>query len=117
MNKQTRIKTFLLYCVTARILLMICAKSLLHYLPIIGVVTLLQAFGFLYLYFSNSRLNAFESGGQTWWHDFRIVHGILYLLFSINAIQKNKKSWIYLAVDILFGLLVFSNHHFLKIKL
>ena len=113
MNKTTRIITFLLFCITARLALVYLAKNIpnkfLHYL---GLVTLLPAIGFLYLYFTNTRLNAKEGGGKTWWHNIRIFHGFLYLLFSILAIKKNKNAWIVLGIDVLFGFIMFLNHHF-----
>ena len=58
------------------------------WLPYMGYITLIPAIGFLYLYFTNSRLNAGEGGGKTWWHNFRIIHGMLYLLFSILIIPS-----------------------------
>ena len=73
MNKISRIFTFITFCLTARISLALLAKYLsptsLQYM---GYITLIPAFGFLYLYFSNSRLNAGEGGGKTWWHNFKL---------------------------------------------
>lgn len=39
------------------------------------------------------------------------IHALLYLLFSYNAIQGNKNAWIYLLIDVLFGLTSFLLYH------
>ena len=113
MNKQNRIIVFLTLCFTSRLLLAFLAKKIpIKFLKYLGFITLIPAFGFLYLYFSNSRLNAGEGGGKTWWHNIRIIHGLLYLLFSICAIKKQSFSWIILLIDVFFGLIMFLNNHF-----
>lgn len=113
---QKRIILFLLFCIGSRLGLTLLSKKInKDLLPYLGITTLLIGISFLYLYFSNSRLNAAEGGGKTWWHNFRIVHGILYVLFSILAFQKNHKAWIVLLIDTLFGLTLFLNHHFFKL--
>ena len=115
-SKQKSILLFLTFCIGSRIGLFLLAKYLPDkWLQYMGYVTLIPAFGFLYFYFTNTRLNAGEAGGKTWWHDIRIIHGCLYLLFSIFAIQKNKKAWLILVGDVSFGLIMFLNNHFLKL--
>ena len=74
----------------------------------------LIAFGFLYLYFTNGRLNAPEAGGKTWWSKLRIIHGLLYLTAGIYALQNNKLCWVPLLIDVVFGFLAAL---FLKPKL
>ena len=113
MNKSTRIITFITFCLTARISLVLLAKYIpTKFLHFMGFITLIPALGFLYLYFSNSRLEAGEAGGKTWWHNLRIIHGLLYLIFSMMAIKKRKNAWIFLLIDVLFGFIAFLNHHF-----
>ena len=90
LSKTQRIISFITLCLTSRIILVLLAKyiskNLLFYM---GFVLLIPAISFLYLYFNNLRLQAFES--ETHMVDnIRIIHGSLYLLFSILAIQKNK---------------------------
>ena len=112
LSKTQRIISFITLCLTSRIILVLLAKyiskNLLFYM---GLVLLIPAISFFYLYFNNLRLQAFESGGRTWWHNIRIIHGFLYLLFSILAIQKNKNAWIALLIDVIFGFIMFLNHH------
>ena len=93
---------FLSGCIPARILMTIFADKL-------GYILFAIAFGFLYLYFTNSRLNAQEAtGGVTWWHPLRIIHGLLYLIGGILALSKySEYAWIPLAIDTILGLSVF----------
>jgi hypothetical protein len=112
MNKS--ILLFLLACIPVRILMAIAPKILeKDYLPYYGIILLAIAIGFLYLYFFNLRLEAPEAGGKTWWANLRIVHGLLYLIAAILALQSDSNAWIPLAMDVFFGLFSFINHHFL----
>jgi hypothetical protein len=78
-----------------------------------GYLALLPAVGFFYLYFSGTRKTGAEVfGDKIWWNNLRPIHGLLYLLFAYNAIIGNKNAWIYLLVDVLFGLTSFFIFHF-----
>lgn len=108
------IKLFLLGCLPMRILLAMTAKKLSGpKLRMLGWVLMTIAIGFLYLYFTNSRLNAFEGGGITWWAPFRLLHGALYLVSSIYALQmKVNLAWIPLAIDVALGVILFWARHY-----
>jgi hypothetical protein len=85
-------------------------KTLLMFL---GYLALLPAIGFFYLYFSGSRKTGFEVfGDKIWWNNLRPVHGLIYTLFAYNAINGNLNAWIYLLVDIIFGLTSFFIFHY-----
>ena len=104
---------FILACIPTRIIIALIAMYInKDYLPYYGLILLGPALGFLYLYFSNLRLNAPEAGGITWWANLRIVHGLLYLTAAILAFQKDPLTWSPLAFDVIFGLLAFINNHF-----
>ena len=105
MNNLKRTILFLVFCLGLRSFLVYLAYQLRnkHTLKILGTITLIPAIGFIYLYFSNKRLNANEAGGKTWWHNLRIIHGILYLNFSICALFGVKESWIFLLIDVIIG--------------
>ena len=75
-----------------------------------------MAIGFLYLYFNNLRLNAFEAGGNTWWAEYRLIHGMLYLTAAIYSYQMKSIAWIPLAIDVIFGFILFINKHYIKCK-
>ena len=67
------------------------------------------AFGFLYLYFKNLRLNAAEaSGGKTWWANLRLIHGLLYLAAAIYMFREKQIGWIPLSTDVVLGLIFWN---------
>jgi hypothetical protein len=107
---------FLIGCIGARSLLVIIAKNVdTKNLNYIGYVALLPAIGFMYIYLTGSRKTGAETlGDRIWWNDLRPIHSILYFLFAYNAIIGNKQSWIYLLVDVIFGLIHFLMHHYLE---
>jgi hypothetical protein len=103
---------FVIGCIPARILIMLIAMYLRKDdLPYYGVLLLGPAIGFLYLYFTNSRLKAQEAGGHTWWKNIRIFHGLLYLAAAVMAFTKNRLTWIPLAIDVVFGVGAFLYHY------
>jgi len=103
---------FLFACIPTRISLTLFAKYINNdILPYLGIITLIPSFGFIFLYFfGNKKTNIV--GQNIWWHDKRILHGILYLLFSINAIYKNKNSYIFIATDTFMGLIIFIQRYY-----
>jgi len=114
-NITKRFLLFLIGCIGTRLLLVYIAKNVnMTLLKYMGYLLLLPAFGFFYIFFTNSRKTGPEVfGDKIWWNNLRPIHGLLYLLFSYNAITGNKNAWIYLLVDVLFGLIVFLAHHFI----
>ena len=90
------------------------AKYVKVFYTLMSIVLLGIATGFLYLYFTNSRLEAPESGGKTWWHNLRFIHGLLYLYGGIMLLMGNKKqSSIALGVDTVIGLVAHLLHHYI----
>jgi|TARA_B110000967_G_C18600121_1_gene418787 hypothetical protein len=105
---QKRTLLFLLACIPARIILALLPLYIeSSYLPYYGLLLLIPTLGFLYLYFNNLRLNAVEAGGHTWWADYRLIHGLLYLCASIYALQEKILAWIPLTIDVVLGLVLF----------
>lgn len=115
---QKRFILFLLGCIGTRLLLVYIAKNIdVNLLKYMGYLLLLPAFGFIFIYLTGIRKTGDEVfGDKIWWNNLRPVHGILYLLFSYNAINGNKKSWIYLFIDVIFGLISFLIYHFILSK-
>lgn len=113
---QQRFLLFLIGCIGIRSLFVIVAKYVnVKYLKYLGYVALLPAIGFMYIYLTGSRKTGAEVFGEKiWWNDLRPIHSILYFLFAYNAIMGNKQSWIYLLVDVLFGLVSFLIHHYIN---
>jgi len=110
---QKRFLLFLCGCILVRTILVIIAKNNQEYLPIMGYLALIPAFGFLYIYITNSRQTGPEVFNQKiWWNDLRPIHCLLYLLFGMLAIRKDKNSWVILLFDVIIGLLAFLHFHY-----
>ena len=113
---QKRFALFLIGCMGLRLSLAIIAKNIdTKYLKYMGYLLLLPAFGFMFIYLTGIRKTGAEVFGEKiWWNNLRPLHAILYLLFSLNAINGNKNSWLYLLLDVFIGLIAFLIHHFYK---
>ncbi len=113
-NIQKRFILFLFGCIGTRSLLVYIAKTTNKtYLMYMGYLALLPAIGFFYLYLTGSRETGLEVfGDKIWWNNLRPIHGILYFLFAYNAIIGNQTAWVYLLVDVLFGLTSFLIFHY-----
>jgi len=110
---QKRFLLFLFGCILVRTILVIIAKNNQEYLPIIGGLAFIPAFGFFYIYTNSLRQTGNEVFGQTiWWNDLRPIHELLYLLFGISALQKNPNSWLILLFDVIVGLTAFLHFHY-----
>lgn len=111
---QKRFLLFLIGCIGTRTLLVYVSKNVnINYLPLLGYLALIPAFGLTYIYLTGSRNTGAEVFGEKiWWNNIRPIHAILYGLFAYNAINKNKMSWVYLLIDVLFGLFSFLVHHY-----
>jgi hypothetical protein len=99
---------FMIACIPARIGIAYVVKE--YSTPILALPLLAISLSFLFLYFTNSRMNAVEaSGGKTWWAEYRLLHGLLYLAASIYTLRgKNEEAFLALIIDVLFGLSVFT---------
>ena len=111
---QKRFLLFLIGCIGTRSLFVYLAKNAnTTYLPYMGYLALLPAMGFIYLFLTGSRKTGAEVfGDKIWWNDLRPIHGLLYLLFAYNAINKNNGAWVYLLVDVIIGVTSFLWFHY-----
>jgi hypothetical protein len=103
-------------CILVRLLLVYVAKTINpNKLIYLGYVTLMIALGFIYLYITKSRQKAFEIGGKKiWWNSLRPIHGVIYLIFSIAAIN-GYNLWYILLLDVMIGIIAYMIHY--KIEL
>lgn len=117
--KTKRIFLFLFGCVILRLLLVYIVKIInVDYLPYLGYIALIPAFTWIYLFMFDKRKTGPEVfNQQIWWNKIRPIHAFLYILFAYNAINKNKNSYIYLLIDVLFGLSMFLIYHFTDYKI
>jgi len=111
---QKRFLLFIIGCIGTRSLFVYVAKNAgSKYLPLLGYLALLPAFGFMYIYLTGSRQTGAEVfGDKIWWNDLRPIHSLLYFLFAYNAIIGNNKSWMYLLLDVIIGLVSFLVFHY-----
>ena len=108
-----RTMLFLIGCIGIRLLLALLVKhSKSTYLPLIATLSLIPAFGFLFLYLFDLRKTGLEAGGKIWWTKIRPIHAMLILLFALYAFKRNQHAWIILIIDALVGLLVWWLHYY-----
>ena len=111
-NIQKRFLLFICGCILVRSLFVIIAKKYIDYLPKMGLIAILPAIGFFYIYFTNSRKTGDEVfGDKIWWNSLRPVHGALYSIFAYMALQKDPNAWIILLLDVIIGLSGFLYFH------
>lgn len=106
---------FLAGCIPARLILAYLPQKLSpENLKLFGIVLVAISIGFLYLYSTGGRMNAPEAGGYTWWHEMRLIHGMLYTTAAIYAFRGSSYASIPLVIDVVFGLILFLHHHYLS---
>jgi len=110
-------KRFILYifgCILIRLIIVYIAKNINKlYLPYLGILSLIPAIGFVIIYVGNYRKYGRETfGNKIWWNSLRPIHGMLYILFCLLALNKNKYSWIVLLIDIIIGFIGFIIYHY-----
>lgn len=115
-NLQKRFLLFLFGCIPTRLALAYLAKNIpLNWLPLLGYILLIPAFGFIYLFLSGTRKTGPETfGDKIWWNPIRPIHSIFYFMFAYNAINKIRSGWIYLLYDVIFGLISFLIFHYMN---
>ena len=88
-NIQKRFLLFLFGCMGMRLFLVYIAKNInTIYLPYLGYLALIPAFGFISIYLTGSRKTGPEVfGDQIWWNDLRPIHSLLYFLESYHLQQ------------------------------
>jgi hypothetical protein len=104
---------FLLLCIPARLLIAWGASRVpTKYMMMYAFGLLAIALGFLYLFFTKGRQMAPEAGGVTWWANYRLIIGLLYLAAAIYLFQGRRDlAWIPIVIDTSFGLMLFINKH------
>ena len=109
MKQNTKLLViFLTACLTTRLLISyILWKINPKYLPLAGFVLIGIGLGFLYQTFNNRKVGAF--GQKVWWHNLRPVHGLLYIIGGIMALNKDNNSYKIILLDTTIGLLSVIN--------
>ena len=112
MKKTNRMLLFIFGCLSVRILFAYIAKnSSNNQLYLLGILGLIVGISFFYQSLKNKKIGFF--GGKTWWSNMRNVHGVLWIIFGMLAINSNKKAYIALVVDVIIGIISFIRNYFL----
>lgn len=108
-----RMLLFLIGCIGIRTLFVIIAKYInKKYLPFMGLIALIIAFGFTFIYLTGSRKTGPEVlGGKIWWNNLRPIHATLYFIFAYLALTKNNNAWVPLFIDVIIGFSAFLYFH------
>lgn len=111
---------FLLGCIPIRLLLAYIAHFLAqnenykNYKIILSLITFIIGLSFFIIYTKGWRKVGLETEGRPiWWNDFRPIHGVLFISFSILNLFNVKNSWLLLLLDVILGLIAFSNHYYI----
>ena len=122
-------KRFFLYlfgCIGFRTMITLLAKNLNEnrnnnaykkYFKYFSLITLLIGLGFLYIYIFGSKKADSQlkwANSKVWWNDYRIIHAVLYISFSIMALLQLNNAWVLLALDTLLGLIIFLQYHYVS---
>lgn len=107
---------FFLGCVPLRLLLVYLAYKLpVQKLKIMGYLMVLVAIGFAFSYMNFKENDKGAFGSLVWWNNYRAIHAILYLIFSLMVIGNIhiNKAYLVLLIDVIIGIGVFSNKYIL----
>ena len=118
-NIQKRFIRFLGACIPSRLLISYLGYKLdQKYLFYLGIVTLSFSIGFIYIYlFGSKKADSqleWANMKTVWWNHLRIVHGLLYLGFSILVFLKKDFGWILILIEAIIGLIAFLHHHYVN---
>lgn len=112
MTPKERITLFLLFCIPIRLYIAYLPQIITkENLKKLGYVLMGIGLSFFYLFITKKRLNAPEGGGETWWAEYRPIHGTLYLIAAYTATQGYKETSYPLLIDALFGLYLGMKKH------
>ena len=114
--KTKRILVFLLGCIGSRLALTMLSKYIkVDYLPLFTLFTIPVSVSFMYLYiFGNKtadRQLEWLGDKKIWWNQLRPIHSILFMIFSIMAINRSSNAWILLLLDTIIGFTAWIIHH------
>jgi hypothetical protein len=114
-----RVLLFFGVCIVVRVGLALAAKVVGRSGPLastlMGIVGLAVGIRFIMLYSRRGPQTSAIFKDKAWWHNLRLVHGLMYILFGILAISNYKAAWVVLLADALLGAAVFIMHHALGV--
>jgi hypothetical protein len=123
MISNRRILTFLFGCILVRSILVYLAYYLqknkkTFFLNLHISICFLIGLSMILIYFGINKENADkqlqvweDDDPVLWWNDLRILHGSLYIIFSILTAFGIENTWIILLLDTIIGLCAWAIHH------
>ena len=113
---KIRFFLFLFGCIGSRLAVTaVSAFASGWFLTLIGILALIPVAGWFYIIFIGKRDTGLEVlGDKIWWKNLRPIHMLLWGFFAYLAITGNRKAWIVLLIDTLFGLSSFLIHHYME---
>ena len=110
---QKRFTLFIFGCIIMRIIIIYLTKEYKEILKYVGMIALIISFSFFYIFLTDKRKTGLEVfGKEIWWNYLRPIHGILYLIIAVMALNEDKNTWKILIVDLLIGIIGFINYHY-----
>ena len=64
-----------------------------------GIAAAIAGILFILVWATNSRLRKGAFGGSVWWAQLRPIHGLIYIIFALNALSGNRDSYKWLIAD------------------
>ena len=119
---KERMLTFLIGCLGTRSLLAYIAyyaedNNIDSLQILLGVLAIFIGIGFITIWLfgnelANDQLKVWkDKDDKLWWNNFRIVHGIIYILFGIFSLMEIQGAYKLLIIDLILGLLLWIMHH------
>lgn len=110
-----RLLLFFGVCIVVRVGLAVAAKIAGRNYPLafslMGILGLAAGIRFITLYSRPGPHTSAIFKDRAWWHNLRLVHGLMYILFGLLAIANYKSAWVVLLADALLGAAVFVMHY------
>ena len=99
-------------CIPIRIALVVLVYTCIFPNILVAVGLACIGISFITVYALKLRMNAPESSRTTtWWHEYRVYHGALYILAAIFSLFDQRLAAIPLVIDVILGisLQIFAN--------
>ena len=112
---MNNVLTFFSICIGVRYLA-VYLSYMNNFHTLLGALYVLFGIGIFTIYTYNLRPTGIETGGkQIWWDSYRPLFCIIWILFGIASLKSKPYAWKILSLDVIFGLFLFFNKHYLKI--
>ena len=106
---------FLFICIGIRSLAVYLSYKK-KYQILLGALYILFGIGIFTIYGYNLRPTGIETGGKKiWWNSYRPLFAAIWILFGIASLLNKSYAWKILSFDVIIGLFLFFNKHYLQL--